>query len=52
MIQLLCIQKNASERLKENFLSISDAPKIDYFWGLPEPQIPEPLGDTEQKYCD
>ena len=46
MIKLLWVQKNTSEISEEESLRISDAPKNDYFWGLPERQIPEPLGDT------
>ena len=38
-----------STRPKEESLRISDAPKIDNFWGLPEPQIPEPVGDTTKE---
>ena len=45
MIKLLWIQKNTPERPEEESLRISDALKIDYFWGFPEPQILKPLGD-------
>ena len=38
--------KKTSERPKEEFFRISDAPKNDYFWGLSEPQISKSLGDT------
>ena len=40
MMQFLWIQFMTSTRPKEEILRISDAPKIDNFGGLPEPQIP------------
>ena len=48
MMQLLWIKFMTSTRLKEESLRISDAPKIDNFWGLPEPQIPKPIGDIKR----
>ena len=44
MNQLLWIQKKTSARPKKSSM-IFDAPKIDYFWVLPDPQIPKPLVD-------
>ena len=45
MIQLLWIHNKTLARPREESLSSSDAPKIDYFWGIPEAQIPKPLRD-------
>ena len=47
MIQLLWINKKTSSIQKEKSLIISDAPKADYFWGLPGTQITTPVGDIE-----
>ena len=50
IIKNLWIQKNTSERPKQESFRISDIPKNDLFWGFLKPQIPEQLGDINNVY--